>query len=355
MNISKHIQKKLNDKKFMQDITNGCVNENQVYERLGYYLSYCIATRSASFPVNVTTYPYPAAIATEAEYMKLPLKARQKNILQKGYVTHSFNGYSFDKVKKYGLGSSKIYDQKLSDDLTYLESIFGESKYYKNQGNTHSEIYYTAPGAKTFHYACGYSPERLWLGILQQERETALPIIIGETKSQYANRIIESKLNALTLPKEEEQKVLKAAKSVIEKLCTKKPVVALIPTNPKGCKLTCNHATTKNKSNLTLPELLTKDTGTYSPTNPETFFTENTHLIEFNNMGNLVSTNPIPAKNLTFFEVEDGFTITQNLALANGLALGDELDFFTGKQYSRPQSAKYQATPHTKTEIEKEM
>jgi len=38
--------------------------------------------------------------------------------------------------------------------------------------------------------------------------------------------------------------------------------------------------------------------------------------------------------------VEDGFTITQNLTLANGLSLGDQLDFFTGKQYVRPQNLK---------------
>ena len=70
----------------------------------------------------------------------------------------------------------------------------------------------------------------------------------------------------------------------------------------------------------------------YNPDMPVSFFTHNTVIIEHNNMGNLVNTSHIPAQDLTFFEVEDSFTMMQQIAKSKGMQNGEMFDFFTGEK-----------------------
>ena len=75
------------------------------------------------------------------------------------------------------------------------------------------------------------SPERLWHGPLsQRDDESPILPIVGETKVQYAMRIVKDKIIKHNLNLEESEQVLSAARTVIGKLCTTNPIVAFIPT-----------------------------------------------------------------------------------------------------------------------------
>lgn len=335
MNVAKTIQKVLNDEKFMNNILLESRSLDEVYTKLGYLLSYHISTRSKKVPDQKVTSP--DYLTQEQEWQKLSPQKLKANIIDNGYVTHSFNGYNLKRVKKYGLGDPRIYDDKLGEELNFLCSVLGEGEYTANQGGGKSEVYYSAPGAKTFHYACGYSPERLWLGPLKQDRNNALPIKVGESKIEYALRVLEKKVSDLgdTINNETKEEVLEKGAKVIEKLCSQKPVVALIPITSKKHKLTAYHSSTRrqHETEPMLIDLLKKGTGQFSPEHLQTFFTENTNLIEFNNLGNLVHNGRIKPSELQLFEVEDSFSLMQQKAKLMGMKKGEEVDYFTGNVY----------------------
>ena len=338
MKVSKNIKKLLNNNEIVNNILLESRRIDDVYEQFGYILSYTIASRSKIAPTIKGRNPNDLLL--EPTIAKLSDKQLKRNVIDNGFVTHSFNGYNLKKIKKYGLGSHKIIDKELKKDFDELCFVLGEGEYTNNQGGGTDEIYYTTPGAKTFHYACGYSPERLWLGPLKQNRENALPIKVGETKKDYALRVLKAKIDLLDVNDEEKKNILKTGKKVIDKLCAYKPVVALIPIKSKKYSLLAHHATTKLllDKKQTLLDLLKKGTGTYSTENPVTMFTENTNNIEFNNLGNLVHTGNIPASELEFFEVEDVFSLIQQRAKLKGFEIGDEINYYTGNKNVEPKA-----------------
>lgn len=151
------------------------------------------------------------------------------NIITNGYFTHSFNGYMLEHYKKNGIGA-KLNDEELTENFKILEKYIGVSNYVAKYAKTISEFYITSPGNNSIYYALMQSPERLWHGPLsQKDDESPILPVVGETKSQYAMRIVKDKIIKRSLNLEEADEVIKAAKIVIGKLCTTNPVVAFIP------------------------------------------------------------------------------------------------------------------------------
>lgn len=153
------------------------------------------------------------------------------NVITNGYFTHSFNGYMLEHYKKNGIGA-KLNDTDLIESFQVLEKYIGASRYIAKYAKTIPEFYVTSPGNNSIYYALTQSPERLWRGPLSQ-RDEQFPVlpVVGETKSQYAMRIIKDKIIKRNLTSEEAEEVLDAAKVVIGKLCTTNPIIAFIPIN----------------------------------------------------------------------------------------------------------------------------
>lgn len=151
------------------------------------------------------------------------------NVITNGYFTHSFNGYMLEHYQKNGIGAP-LNDTELTENFKILEKYLGVSNYVGGYAKTIPEFYITSPGNNSIYYALTQSPERLWHGPLSQ-RDDECPIlpIVGETKSQYAMRIIKDKIIKQNLNLEESEQVIRSAKKVIGKLCTNNPIVAFIP------------------------------------------------------------------------------------------------------------------------------
>lgn len=355
MTIISSMQKFFNRDNNIDEILSTCRNIDDAYQKFGNVIKYFIATRDKSGPKDIN-HQYGSGYTQDPVVSAISLKKLQDNILKNGYVTHSFNGYNFKMVKKYGLGSNKTYDPALENDLDVMCGVFGESKYAEDQGNSSDETYYTAPGAKSFHYACGYSPERLWCGPLAQDRNNALPVIVGENKVDYAKRVLASKAEKLggSISPEDLEIGLRAGNSVIDKLCSQKPVIAFIPIRSKRYTLSACHSSTLQYQGGEYPTLLDtieSGTGSYRKDCPLSFFTEDTHNIEQNNLGNLVHSGIIPAKDLEFLEVEDGFSLMQRRAMLKGIKPGEKIDFFSGERYIEKET---KIEPVSKEEIQEE-
>lgn len=116
------------------------------------------------------------------------------NVITNGYFTHSFNGYMLEHYQKNGIGS-KLDDTDLIESFNVLEKYIGISDYATRYAKTIPEFYITSPGNNSIYYALTQSPERLWHGPLSQKYDDypVLPIV-GETKSQYAMRIVKDKI-----------------------------------------------------------------------------------------------------------------------------------------------------------------
>ncbi len=151
------------------------------------------------------------------------------NVITNGYLTHSFNGYMLEHYRKNGIGA-KLEDAELTENFAILEKYIGVSHYVARYAKSIPEFYVTSPGNNSIYYALMQSPERLWHGPLSQKNEEnpILPVV-GETKSQYAMRIVESKIAKRNLTEEEKSIVREAAKIIFDKLCTTNPMVAFIP------------------------------------------------------------------------------------------------------------------------------
>jgi len=374
--VAEEMQKRLDDPEFMTKVFKRCSKFEYIYGVLGEYLGHFIAVRNSSEPwwyAFKEKYTYEVDKQMRDKYGKKWSEKSSKikaeyasqyyeemiidresgdlvwdscemrpeifsNILVDGYVTHSFNGVNLERVKEYGLGDPRIYDPDLEKDLNEFGAMFGESKYYEGQGNNKNETYYCAPGGISFRYACIYSPERLWKGPLEQDRSDMLPIIIGESRADYARRVLDKKLKELDNSEEEKKHIAEVGLRVIDAFCTKKSVIGLIPITSISDSYRASTTFELNRENPLLVDDILREIidGEFYRLcdNPTEFF-----IIE--KFSNLVNTTRIPPKVLEFIEVEDAFVLKQKWAMVNyGLQPGDKIDALEGKPYKEPEQTK---------------
>ena len=327
---AKSLKKLINDEKFMKKVYESANNNcDFVYHALGNALSFIILTNGKvkiDEPcLDLFQYIKKYNININDPNVK---DMCNKNVLENPLMTHSFNGGNLRNAKKYGLGVSKVYDKRLAEYLTELEENLGKSIFIDNQANTSNELYFCSPGVKSFYYACAQSPERLYLGILKQDRNSALPIIVGEKKEDYMLRVVYDKINRLNSI-EDQAKLRAEAKYVIKCFCSRRPVISLFSTISKKYNLNVGHATSK-KEIKPVSEMIESNVGDGFLD----YFSQNSNEAEDNNLGNLVSIgSAIPASELGFVEVPDQFEMMQRFAKIRGFKKGDKIDYFTGEKY----------------------
>ena len=337
--VSKTINSYLNRKEIREQLFKGAVSVNQVKDNIGEILKYYVLTRDTDTTLDLKDVVgrsraiqsggngyYKGDKFVEYSYDKDFVK---ENASSNGFVTHSFNSYIKNKVKRSGLRNGKTKDEKLSKDLEFLESKVGKSQYLENQqASNPNEIYIAAPGQASVHYATNMNPERLYLGPLSQERESALPIRVGESKKDYLMRVAHKKAIENCSP-EDYDSVMKAYSRVIEKLANDTACIALIPMKSSRYDLKVAYsAGNPEDRKYTSPEVY------YSPMAHTGLFLSN----DFGNCGQLndgvTVGDTIPGSEIGIIDVLDEFTMKQILAREKGLKEGEYIDYFSGEKVS---------------------
>lgn len=292
---------------------------------LGRITAYYIKTRDSN-----TNYSVEEIIQKNPEwYGKISYNQIYENSITNGFFTHSSNGYTAKMIEKNGLGSKLNRDEELSKDLDYLEKNIGESPYLKAQTNDATEVYFTAPGTTTYSYALNFSPERLFLGILKQERENSLPVIVGESEIEYYKRVISNKIQGDS----NYQQIMIVAERVFNKLFKYNSTIFLFPIYDKTYSIKASESiykeeTAKNISDI-IKENITEDANFFFTEQPGS--NSNT-----NNMDNLVMINTvIPFEKMGKIEIPTRYKLLQRMAILKGMHPGDTFDYFTGEKIEK--------------------
>lgn len=346
--LAKTLNQVFSDEKFLNNLAKSTTNVKQAQSFMGHVMTYYIATR------DTTPHSYEdlkKLIYTEA--CRTPLnkqknesdqEALKRNIIDEGVVTHSFNGFLTQKVKKNGLGEPTNFDKNLDARLIKLENDLGKSAYLKTQTNDASEIYYTSPGTNSIHYAMQQSPERLFLGPLKQKNP--LPVIVGEKKEDYYTRVAIDKINK-NYRIEEQQPIIDNAQKVINQLCSNKPQIALIPINMKNKSLNARNLPEDEPK----PLINYIKEQPYVDTDPMNFFANEcfggSHP---SNCSDLFSTGvKIPASEMEFINIPDSFDLSQIIAKQRGLKPGEKFDLKTLKKVEEIQEQPPETEINNKT------
>lgn len=141
----------------------------------------------------------------KTEDEKVLSKKLLDNVINHGYVTHSFNPIYLKSIMENGLGEK--FDSESEKNLNDLEKSI-----YKNPFLTRQELakfYYSLPSANSLHYACAMSPEKVFGGplkILSKKTnfnkditvDEMLPIKVGEKLKHYYKRVGYNNLKIVT-------------------------------------------------------------------------------------------------------------------------------------------------------------
>lgn len=328
----------------------------EIETKLGTVLSYYIATRD-----SCTSYTYEEI---ESKYSEIKPKRLNpdtqfyRNIIKEGVLTHSFNGYKKDRVMKYGLNymenikdeKTKMEIQEARSKLERLESMLGQSSPYTNQvkigtktyKHTSDEVFFTSPGTKTIEYTCKNSPERLYLGILKQNRGEAEPIVVGETKQTYMLRVLQSKIQRKYPDKTSAEYIeaLQLAREITEYYCSKRPAFALIDIN-QAKNIPISTIVYRADKLFTLGDWINLQINPPdTPNGPgwsnidcvgDFFSKEFGTATEKNNLGDIATiSRNIPNEAVKgIIDMPDEFEIKQMFARAKGIKDGDLIDYHT--------------------------
>lgn len=332
--LIENLNKLFKSKKFMKTlIEDETYLASNIFRNMGKVLSYYITTRDEN-----TSYTFKDI---EEKYDSLLLSDQQrKNIIDYGFMTHSFNGNKIEKVKKYGLDyMSKLTDsekQELEDmrkSLNELEKILGKSEYLEEQERHTNEsdlqsVFLCSPGGKTFHYACRRSPERLYYGPLKNSDKE--PAIVGEKKSTYYLNILKRKIyekykyeNYNGEYKEKIEHALEVAGKVVNAYCTSPAVFAMLSNQFIQNIPVCNNWYHEHDAHPLEQHIMP-----YRQIETIDFFTMlGNDSNEFNNLDNLVTLAKfIPQDSISIVECMNEFELRQIWAKIRGLKVGDYID-----------------------------
>lgn len=326
--LSQILSRVFNKEGFYEELLEKSYNDIEIfYSNLGLIMEYYIRTRDSKIDYSVEDFIDRIIPSLYSFKNKKDIDKQMKNTFEEGFLTHSCNGLFKENIEKNGLGSFKNRDDELNDKLSYLESILGCSMYLKQQKNSYDELYLTSPGATSIYYAANQSPERLFLGILRQEREDNLPIKVGETATSYYKRVVSKKISKIQNVRQDELKQL--AFEIIDKFFFSKNLIIFIPMKNKFYKLEISLSSLKDGCKVDLDKYVKDNvrddisfffsqqaTGGHGPNNLDDLVIESTL---------------IPSSEIGIIEVPTMFDFLQMRAKNLGLKNGELIDYFTGE------------------------
>lgn len=311
-----------------------------IYSKMGRVLEYYIITRDENI-----NYTYEDI---EKKLSQIDYEQFKENIIDNGFMTHSFNGNKKDKIEKYGLDYvTKMNDEELKQhkemrkSLNELEKLLGTSEYVKNlernKDNSYNQsIFVCSPGAKTFHYACSRSPERLYEGPLKGfEKE---PMIVGETKENYLMRVLEKKINA-KYPQnnsKDREYAIQVAKKVIDSYCSFSPSFAMLSL----AEIKDIQSGMTEYENKGTESLISRINRAIMSDYRNIFSTVPSDALETNNLGDLaIISTEIPKNAISIVQCMDEFEMQQIFARMQGLKEGEFIDYTSDKEKGKPKIA----------------
>lgn len=324
-NEDKHIvdtlKRLLEQEKFYLDLLQYSCNDIETFcYNLGNIISYYIMTRDIKYDYTAEEVLYKYATLEEMDN-----QTTRSNVIDNGFFTHSCNGNMLEMIMKNGLGSTKNFDEKLFSSLNYLENILNCQSYVKQQSGRKDEVYFTSPGVTSVGYACLFSPERLFLGILKQDREDSIPVKVGENKKNYYRRVLNSKFENISEEIKEHIEIVLNGYFNSQNAIVFFPISTII--NSQNIYFETLHTHIENLTEYITRncyhefDFFTKDIGSNSNTN---------------NMDNLLMINEIvPSEQLRYIQIPDRYDLIQTISKIKKLPLGAEINYFTGKQMQK--------------------
>lgn len=337
----KNLNQIFKSKKFMRSLLEDKENFSEdVFRKLGRVLEYYIVSRDENI-----NYTYKEI---EEKLSQINYEESRENIIDNGFVTHSFNGNKKDKINSYGFDymskmSGKELEQRkeMRESLKELEKILGTSRFVENlesnSDNKYSQnVFLSTPGAKTFYYACKRSPERLYEGPLKgYEKE---PIIVGETKENYLMRVLEKKINNKYPQKDSKNRMhaIEVAKKVINSYGSSSPAFAMLKLSEIKDIQSGSSSYTQTETKSIMERINGEIKGDYK----KLFSTNPNDSLEQNNLGDLIILSPeIPMSAISIVECMDEFEMQQIFAQMKGLRVGEYIDYTSDKSKGKPKIA----------------
>lgn len=323
--IANKVNKLLSDSKFLNDLISSNDAISISYE-ISKIIEYYILTNDNE--CNYTYEEFHEVYNSEDTYnlfQEFDKEAYRKNMI----LANSSNGYSKKNILKNGFKNIN-FDEKLKEELEYVENKLEKSRYIENQSKSNSQedeyLYFTTPGSLVVEYSMKLSPERLYLGILKGINQT--PYILGEGKINYCKRIIERKVKETHI--ENDEKINIYIEDILNKMCSKNPIINLFPEKTKNNQIKAWGSSISDEYNpQDLSEFIYDEfTEGYADFENGGSFGENS--------ANLVTTNTnLRNKDIGIIDIPDWFECLEIKARSKGYKNGEMIDVNTFEKIER--------------------
>ncbi len=140
-------------------------------------------------------------------------------------------GFMKKHLKQTDYGNISGLNSTVIQALKLLEDELGKTMFALGGDNDDNiSNFLTTDPYMLMKFALMYSPERLWLGPfgIDAVKGIKFPYKIGETKSQYMMRLLESRIPE-DIDIEKKSKIIEAGKIVCNEFGSKRPIIAIIP------------------------------------------------------------------------------------------------------------------------------
>ena len=341
--VVKTIESVLNDDNFLLSILDSdhYFNENHLFSVLSLTLEYYLATRDKKLN------PTEDMIKTSFDQLNRRVMTKQEidNIVNHGFLTHSFNGVEREYISKYGFDYwnkiSKEEQLKLlhvRNGLRRLEYEVGKSLFltYRQEENPQEivdkELFISVPGTKTIYYA-KHTPERFYLGPVGRDALEKFPMVVGETKKEYLMRILKYQIDNRTRNVELEE-LYEVAERVVDYYTRDSSCISFIEIEGLLDKPIYSQHYGEGDGNNLINYCDLMNSGRFYVANAFTKEIDDTYETLYD-MGNWVTlTTDVPKKSLSFAKFPDLYDLKQLYLIQKGVPLGTKVDYLTCKEIS---------------------
>ena len=324
-----------NSKSFVK-VINSLINRQGFYDDLleisnynlqqfcvyfGQIIQYYIETRD-------TNISYPLIdILFKSEHLTFDVTLEEKynNAIKNGFFTHSCAGVNEDIIIKSGLGTNVNYNDEMYKKLLFLEQETNSNIFFSNNDTYNDKLYFCAPGSKSIHYAMNFCPERLYIGLLKQNSDDILPVMVGESKTDYYKRVLFKKIK----DKDNYELLKNISEEVIDYYLMKPPIICFFPIFSDRYTISpymeyFGIRRIDNFENYIAMNII----------NPSDFFTKESSIFpDLNHLDNLFMKNTIiPPEDIGIIQIPDHYDLIQLIAKKNGLKQGQYIDYYNGSE-----------------------
>lgn len=267
------------------------------------------------------------------------LESKGVPLVDQRYYFQAYNGCYDASYQKNGLDDISSLDTRVKEAMETLEREIGKTDKVTAGGDDKiSRSFVTTDFKMLMRYALDFSPERLWYGPLNDsvngdmnslKSEKRTMIRVGEKKSDYIMRIIESKLEGKT--EEEKERLRSAGRIIAEEFGTKKPRIAIIPESEiKDFKADFDSDTPnidKQKPDSTIQELAEQGNAFW------TLSFENG--LDFSYEGGVALYDKVTPGKFVTVSIPDSYDLMQLYAIERGAQFGDLINPNNGRLVER--------------------